>query len=34
MTGCATLEEALPQFNYDIEDAPVLRSPLLFSCRP
>ncbi|WP_039832279.1 alpha/beta hydrolase family protein, partial [Paenibacillus sonchi] len=30
ITGCETLEAALPQFNYDIEDAPALRTPLLF----
>lgn len=30
MTGVKTLEEALSQFNYDIADAPALRSPLLF----
>lgn len=30
MTGCKTLEEAVDQFDYDIETSPNLRTPLLF----
>lgn len=30
MTGCETLEESVGSFNFDIEDSPRLRAPLLF----